>query len=298
MSENTTNETQIVQDDNLMSALNNFNAGVTGSQETEVEVEEPTTEESAQLSEEEITEQEEAVEEVRKWLIDNKFEDSEEGRQKLADAYKNIQSAKDKAEGELREKSSKYEKLDKLDEWLKSNPKIVEMLQNEAEKQEANGPPEKPEDYDLMEESVEGSASNLWRKEYDEWLIEQGAKKAMQQFETVRQKENAVKAQEAEINELKSLGMTDDEIKSFYGFMQSPDNVTTSNMVKVWKVLSGKEKENAETSSDNKTKDSKKVLEMEKVQSGASVEGKPTPAKKPQDKELDDFMKGIMQFSK
>ena len=298
MSENTTNETQIVQDDNLMSALNNFNAGVTGSQETEVEVEEPTTEESAQLSEEEITEQEEAVEEVRKWLIDNKFEDSEEGRQKLADAYKNIQSAKDKAEGELREKSSKYEKLDKLDEWLKSNPKIVEMLQNEAEKQEANGPPEKPEDYDLMEESVEGSASNLWRKEYDEWLIEQGAKKAMQQFETVRQKENAVKAQEAEINELKSLGMTDDEIKSFYGFMQSPDNVTTSNMVKVWKVLSGKEKENAETSSGNKTKDSKKVLEMEKVQSGASVEGKPTPAKKPQDKELDDFMKGIMQFSK
>lgn len=298
MSENTTNETQIVQDDNLMSALNNFNAGVTGSQETEVEVEEPTTEESAQLSEEEITEQEEAVEEVRKWLIDNKFEDSEEGRQKLADAYKNIQSAKDKAEGELREKSSKYEKLDKLDEWLKSNPKIVEMLQNEAEKQEADGPPEKPEDYDLMEESVEGSASNLWRKEYDEWLIEQGAKKAMQQFETVRQKENAVKAQEAEINELKSLGMTDDEIKSFYGFMQSPDNVTTSNMVKVWKVLSGKEKENAETSSDNKTKDSKKVLEMEKVQSGASVEGKPTPAKKPQDKELDDFMKGIMQFSK
>ena len=298
MSENTTNETQIVQDDNLMSALNNFNAGVTGSQETEVEVEEPTTEESAQLSEEEITEQEEAVEEVRKWLIDNKFEDSEEGRQKLADAYKNIQSAKDKAEGELREKSSKYEKLDKLDEWLKSNPKIVEMLQNEAEKQEANGPPEKPEDYDLMEESVEGSASNLWRKEYDEWLIEQGAQKAMQQFETVRQKENAVKAQEAEINELKSLGMTDDEIKSFYGFMQSPDNVTTSNMVKVWKVLSGKEKENAETSSDNKTKDSKKVLEMEKVQSGASVEGKPTPAKKPQDKELDDFMKGIMQFSK
>lgn len=298
MSENTTNETQIVQDDNLMSALNNFNAGVTGSQETEVEVEEPTTEESAQLSEEEITEQEEAVEEVRKWLIDNKFEDSEEGRQKLADAYKNIQSAKDKAEGELREKSSKYEKLDKLDEWLKSNPKIVEMLQNEAEKQEANGPPEKPEDYDLMEESVEGSASNLWRKEYDEWLIEQGAQKAMQQFETVRQKENAVKAQEAEINELKSLGMTDDEIKSFYGFMQSPDNVTTSNMVKVWKVLSGKEKENAEASSGNKTKDSKKVLEMEKVQSGASVEGKPTPAKKPQDKELDDFMKGIMQFSK
>ena len=206
MSENTTNETQIVQDDNLMSALNNFNAGVTGSQETEVEVEEPTTEESAQLSEEEITEQEEAVEEVRKWLIDNKFEDSEEGRQKLADAYKNIQSAKDKAEGELREKSSKYEKLDKLDEWLKSNPKIVEMLQNEAEKQEANGPPEKPEDYDLMEESVEGSASNLWRKEYDEWLIEQGAQKAMQQFETVRQKENAVKAQEAEINELRYDG--------------------------------------------------------------------------------------------
>ena len=297
MSDNTTNETQIVKDDNLMSALSKFNEGVTGSDETEV-IEEPTTEETAQLSEEEITEQEEAVEEVKKWLIDNKFEDSEEGRQKLADAYKNVQSAKDKAEGELRNKSSKYEKLDKLDEWLKNNPNIVEMLQKEAEKQEVNGPPEKPEDYDLMEESVQGSPSNLWRKEYDEWLIEQGAQKAMQQFETVRQKESAIKAQEAEINELKSLGMSDDEIKSFYGFMQSPENVTTSNMVKVWKVLNEKENNNAESSSDVKTNDSKKVLEMEKVQSGASVEGKPTPAKKPQEKELDDFMKGLMQFSK
>jgi len=37
---------------------------------------------------------------------------------------------------------------------------------------------------------------------------------------------------------------------------------------------------------------------MERVQSGASVEGNSTPAKKPQDKELDDFMKGILQFSK
>ena len=254
MSENTTNETQIVKDDNLMSALSKFNEGVTGSEETEV-IEEPTTEETAQLSEEEITEQEEAVEEVKKWLIDNKFEDSQEGREKLADAYKNVQSAKDKAEGELRNKSSKYEKLDKLDEWLKSNPKIVEMLQNEAEKQEVNGPPEKPEEYDLMEESLQGSPSNLWRKEYDEWLIEQGAQKAMQQFETVRQKESAVKAQEAEINELKSLGMSDDEIKSFYGFMQSPENVTTSNMVKVWKVLNEKENNNAESSSDIKTND-------------------------------------------
>lgn len=297
MSENTTNETQIVEDDNLMSALSKFNEGVLGSEETGVELQEPETEESAQLSEEEITEQEEAVEEVKKWLINNKFEDSEEGRRKLADAYKNIQSAKDKAESELRDKSSKYEKLDKLDEWLKNNPNIVEMLQKEAQKEEADGPPQKPEEYDLMEESIEGSESNLWRKEYDDWLIEQGAKKAMQQFESIRQKENAIKARQAEINELKSLGMTEEEIKSFYGFMKSPDNVTTSNMVKVWKVLNGKENNNAETSSD-KSKNSNKVLEMEKVQSGASVEGKPTPAKKPQEKELEDFMKGIMQFSK
>ena len=39
-------------------------------------------------------------------------------------------------------------------------------------------------------------------------------------------------------------------------------------------------------------------LKMEKVQSGASVEGKAPPVKKPADKEIDDFMKGIMQFSK
>ena len=91
--------------------------------------------------------------------------------------------------------------------------------------------------------------------------------------------------------------MTDEEIQSYYGFMKSPDNVTTSNMVKVWKVLNGKQ-ETANSPSEKEKANRTNVLEMEKVQSGASVEGKPTPVKKPQEKELDDFMKGILQFSK
>jgi len=68
-------------------------------------------------------------------------------------------------------------------------------------------------------------------------------------------------------------------------------------MVKVWKVLNEKQ-ESVNTPSEKEKASQSKVLEMEKVQSGASVEGKPTPVKKPAEKELDDFMKGILQFSK
>jgi len=96
MSKETTS-TQETKDDNLMGMLNTFNEGPSSSEETNVENEiESETEETVELSEKEITQEEEkAVEEVKKWLIDNKFEDTEEGRSKLADAYKNIQSAKD-----------------------------------------------------------------------------------------------------------------------------------------------------------------------------------------------------------
>ena len=103
------------------------------------------------------------------------------GQQGVRGAGKNPQSAKDKAEGELREKSSKYEKLEVIDSWLQKNPHIVEKLQDEANKQEAGGPPQKPEDYEILEEASDGSSSQVWRQEYDQWLIDQGAQKAMKQ---------------------------------------------------------------------------------------------------------------------
>jgi hypothetical protein len=301
MSEQATS-TQAQEGDNLMGMLNTFNNG-SPEQQVESETEEQKVQQPEEQqaepeeSKENLESEEEAVEQVKQWLIDNKFEDTEEGREKLADAYKNIQSAKDKAESELRDKSTKYEKLEVLDDWLKKNPQIIDLLEQEAQKQESSGPPAKPEDYDLMEEQVEGSTSQQWRLEYDQWLIDQGAKKAMNQFEGIRQKENVEKQRQAEVNELKSLGMTDEEIQSFYGFMKSPENVTTQNMVKVWKVLNNKEDNAQSTSKEKEVKDSK-VLKMEKVQSGASIEGKAPPVKKPADKEIDEFMKGIMQFSK
>ena len=76
MSKNTTS-TQETKDDNLMGMLNTFNEP-SSSEEVNVENEiESETEEAIELSEEEITQkEEEAVEEVKKWLIDNKFEDT------------------------------------------------------------------------------------------------------------------------------------------------------------------------------------------------------------------------------
>ena len=106
------------------------------------------------------------------------------------------------------------------------------------------------------------------------------------------------KARQAEINELKSLGMSEEEIQSFYGFMKSPDNVTTSNMVKVWKVLNEEERKRRIHLQKRKKKIQPRFSKWKKCKVVLLVEGKSTPAKKPEDKELDGFMKGIMQFSK
>jgi hypothetical protein len=79
MSKNTTN-TQEPKEDNLIGMLNTFNEGPSSSKEANVKNEiESKAEETVELSEveqEEITQKEEtAVEEVKRWLIDNKFEE-------------------------------------------------------------------------------------------------------------------------------------------------------------------------------------------------------------------------------
>ena len=96
MSEQATS-TQAKSGDNLMGMLNSFNNGSLEQQvESETEGKEmPEQEQQSENTEEQVVSEEqqtEAVEQVKQWLIDNKFEDTEEGRAKLADAYKNIQS--------------------------------------------------------------------------------------------------------------------------------------------------------------------------------------------------------------
>lgn len=286
---------------NIMDELNKFNSPseVQGSEEIESKETEPKN--TSQPEEQSKVEENPKEEAETNWLIENKFRDNEDGRAKLAESYKNMQSLKDKAEGTIKSQESEYERLKQLDQFLKDNPTVVDTLQKEVQQtsKEVNSSPKKPEDYDILDEQVDGSTSQEWRKEHDEWLIQQGASQAMQYVDDIRQKDANTQALQAEVNQLKSMGMKDNEIQSFYGWMENPDNVTIENKVKVYQILNGevsKESNNVET--ENKPSSGTEIKEMSKNVSAGAVEGKAPAPKTTFEKEQDNWVSNIMQFSK
>ena len=286
---------------NVMEELNKFNSpsDVQGSEEMESKETEP--ENTSQPEEQSKVEENPKEEAETNWLIENKFRDDEDGRAKLAESYKNMQSLKDKAEGTLKSQESEYERLKQLDQFLKDNPTVVDTLQKEVQQtsKKVDSAPEKPEDYDILDEQVDGSTSQKWRKEHDEWLIKQGASQAMQYVDDIRQKDAQTQALQAEVNQLKSMGMQDDEIQSFYGWMENPDNVTIENKVKVYQILNGKvSKVSNDAETENKPSSGTEIKEMSKNVSAGAVEGKAPAAKTTFEKEQDNWVSSIMQFSK
>ena len=286
---------------NIMDEFNKFNSPseVQGSEEIESKETEPKN--TSQPEEQSKVEENPKEEAETNWLIENKFRDNEDGRAKLAESYKNMQSLKDKAEGTIKSQESEYERLKQLDQFLKDNPTVVDTLQKEVQQtsKEVNSSPKKPEDYDILDEQVDGSTSQEWRKEHDEWLIQQGASQAMQYVDDIRQKDANTQALQAEVNQLKSMGMKDNEIQSFYGWMENPDNVTIENKVKVYQILNGevsKESNNVET--ENKPSSGTEIKEMSKNVSAGAVEGKAPAPKTTFEKEQDNWVSNIMQFSK
>ena len=285
----------------IMSALEDFNEPVkeSGSEETKAKEAEPKVESQPEEKSEVKDNPEETDESPVNWLIDNKFRDDEDGRQKLADSYKNMQSMKDRAEQELKSQGGEYDKLKQLDKFLKENPDVVNVIQEQVTKvaESSDASPEKPEDYDILDESVNGTSSQKWRVSYDEWLIEQGARKAMQYVDDVRHQDARQANLQAEVDQLKSLGMTDTEIEGYYGWMNNPDNVTTENKVKIYKILNGQvSKESNDADVKNSTGQS--VKEMSKNVSAGAVEGKAPASKTSLEKEQEDWATSIMQFSK
>ena len=121
--EDQNNQEEVMSEDNLLAELDEFNSGSS----SESEVEEPQKEEVLETKPDEKNDNEEPNEQskVEQWLIENKFANDEEGVQKLADAYKQLQSKSDKDKNEWNAEKSKYEKLAQLDEFLSSNPDVV-----------------------------------------------------------------------------------------------------------------------------------------------------------------------------
>jgi len=289
--EDQNNQEEVMSEDNLLAELDEFNSGSS----SESEVEEPQKEEVLETKPDEKNDNEEPNEQskVEQWLIENKFANDEEGVQKLADAYKQLQSKSDKDKNEWNAEKSKYEKLAQLDEFLSSNPDVVQKLtESVQEKQkDMNAPPVKPEDYDILDESIENSSSAKWRAEHDQWLIGQGATQAMLEVEKLKAELNQSQAFEAETAELQKMGLSDTEIVDYRQFMADPSNVSQENLVEIWKTLSNK----GNNSKPEVAQQAPKV--KNKQNSAASVSGNAPQAIEPEEKAVDDFWKGIMEFN-
>lgn len=289
--EDQNNQEEVMNEDNLLAELDEFNSGSS----PEPEVEEPQEEEVLEAQPDENNDNEEPNEQsqVEQWLIENKFANDEEGVQKLADAYKQLQSKSDKDRNEWANEKNKYEKLAQLDEFLSNNPDVVQKLtESVQEKQkDMNAPPVKPDDYDILDESIENSSSAKWRAEHDKWLISQGATQAMLEVEKLKSELSQSQAFEAETIELQKMGLSDTDIVEYRQFMADPNNVSQENLVEIWKTLSKK----GNNSKPEVAQQAPKV--KNKQNSAASVSGNAPQAIEPEEKAVDDFWKGIMEFN-
>tara|TARA_R110000824_G_scaffold218869_4_gene405577 strand:- start:6586 stop:7497 length:912 start_codon:yes stop_codon:yes gene_type:complete len=298
-----TNEDQKSQneemsEDNLMDELNEFNSGslpeaveqpieTQGVEEKAEEVQENQSDEKADK------EQPENESKVEQWLIENKFKNNEEGKEKLAEAYKQLQSKSDKERNDWSGQKEKFDKLAQLDEFLSSNPDVVQQLtESVQEKQkDVNAPPVKPEDYDILDESIDNSSSAKWREKHDKWLISQGATQAMVEVEKLKSELSESQAFDAETEALQKMGLSDTDVVEYRQFMADPNNVSQENLIQIWKTLSNKGN-NPQTKS---IEQSPKV--KNKQNSAAAVSGNAPQAIEPEERETDDFWKGIMEFN-
>ena len=113
------NQNEEMSEDNLMAELDEFNEGSSpeasesGEQAETAPPDDKKAEEVQESQSDEKVDKEEPEKEseIEQWLIENKFKNDEEGVQKLADAYKQLQSKSDKDRNEWSGQKEKFDKL-------------------------------------------------------------------------------------------------------------------------------------------------------------------------------------------
>ena len=279
--------TETPKGDNLVDVLNDFNTGEGSQDKTEaVKGEEEKKVDNTPVEE---SKSEEKKEEEVNWLIDNKFKDDKDGAKKLATAYKELQSLRDKENASP--DKERFEKFKQLDKIIEKNPSVAEAMQNELQRlaDNQNKSPEKPEDYDILDESIEGTESYKWRQAYDKYLVDMGRNAAREEVDALRQEMAQKQATQARILKLREKGLSDDDIKDYHMFMTDKKNLNDDTLVDVWKILTGRQDmatSNQETPVNN--------AEPKRV-TAAAVPGSTPEQTKPEAKATEEFWNGIMK---
>lgn len=281
--------TKTPKGDNLVDVLNDFNTGEGSQSKTDGDG----SEEEKMVDNTEVEESKsEEKGESKSWLIDNKFSNDEEGAKKLATAYKELQSLRDKENASPdKERFKKFKQLDKI---IKQNPSVANAMQDELERlaNNQNSAPEKPEDYDILDEGIEGTESYKWRAAYDKYLVDMGRNAAKEEVDALRHEMAQKQAAQARILKLREKGLSDDDIKDYHMFMTDKKNLNDDTLVDVWKILTGKKDmatSNQETPISN--------AEPKRV-TAAAVTGSAPEQAKPETKAKEEFWNGIMKSAR
>tara|TARA_R100000808_G_C2152581_1_gene162117 strand:+ start:2508 stop:3392 length:885 start_codon:yes stop_codon:yes gene_type:complete len=285
--------TETPKGDNLVDVLNDFNTGEGSQDKTEaVESVEEKKVENADVKESNSDKKVESEEKDDKWLINNKFKDNKEGAQKLATAYKELQSLRDKENASPdRERFEKFKQLDKI---IEKHPSVAKAMQSELQRlaDNQNKAPEKPEEYDILDEGVEGTESYKWRQAYDKYLVDMGRNAAREEVDALRHEMAQKQAAQTRILKLREKGLSDDDIKDYHTFMTDKKNLNDDTLVDVWKILTGKKDmatSNQETPISN--------AEPKRV-TAAAVTGTAPEQVKPATKAKEEFWDGIMKSAR
>jgi len=257
------------------------------------------TESAASVKDEVVKEKDEVKKELtddeKEWLIKGKFKSDEDGIKALAESYRSLQSEYDKKTSEYSTKEEHFQGLAELEAWLIENPEAVKLLKKEyVGEVDGPKPPEKPEDFQPLDIGVEGTATNDWFLALNEYNVERGrreAQKEVEAFKTEMTMAEQKKAQEIERKQsLINAGLSEDEIDDYNSFMRNPEVSNSENLVKIYRVLSGKQQTTTEEVSESENPAKKKVV---KTVSAAAVSGT-TPKVSSTEESRKAFLSGIL----
>tara|TARA_Y100000361_G_scaffold79289_1_gene70159 strand:+ start:23451 stop:24368 length:918 start_codon:yes stop_codon:yes gene_type:complete len=234
---------QEVQDEegnfDLTEELVSFNKG-----ESPDESEEPINKaESDENNEEVDTSNEEVKEDVVNWLIDNKFKDDNEGKVKLADSYKNLQSEYDKLRNESQSVSKEAQDALEFAQWVANNEDARNALNEVVNKPEVSQTTP-PEDFDPLDIYTEGTSSNEWynsvQNQQREQLRNEIVSDVKKEFES---RENQSR-QEMEARQMISYlqtehNMSDNDVNDYLEFIKDENSFSTNNLVELYKFSKG-----------------------------------------------------------
>ena len=275
---------------NLTDELVSFNKGESP-QESDVK-----NEAESDNNEKAVT-QESKTEDVASWLIDNKFKDDDEGKQKLADSYKNLQSEYDKMRNTPQDLPKEAQDAIQFAEWVANNADAKNALEQVVNKPEQTQV-ELPEDFDQLEIYTEGTSSNEWYKATQAQNREQMKNQILNEVKGEFEQRDSKEKEENDARNMYAYlqaehNMDDKEVTDYLDFIKQEENFSPQNLVQMYRTAKGIQPKTKTTTKHSESNPVQKDL-PNGVNAAVAGGNNPPASNDP----VEDLMKNLMGNSK